>query len=99
MLRVNPSLAFTDLFNLSYACVDISKIQVNLFNLPHLTFYMPYLAFHSPKVIFLSLKLTFYYLFQVCEYKIVQEEVGSPEPAPFPPCAYQNWGPGAAFFK
>lgn len=36
---------------------------------------------------------------QVCEYKIVQEEVGSPEPEPFPPCAYQNWGPGAPFFK
>ena len=36
---------------------------------------------------------------QVCEYKIVQEEVASPTPEPFPPCAYLNWGPGSAFFK
>ncbi|KAK3603019.1 hypothetical protein CHS0354_037766 [Potamilus streckersoni] len=34
---------------------------------------------------------------QVCEYKIVQEEVGSPEPEPFPPCAYLNWGQGGTF--
>lgn len=36
---------------------------------------------------------------QVCEFKIVQEEVTSPPPQPFPPCAYLNWGPGTAFFK
>ncbi|XP_052771924.1 uncharacterized protein LOC128211311 [Mya arenaria] len=36
---------------------------------------------------------------QVCEYKIEQEEVNKPEPEPLPPCAYLNWGPGAAFFR
>lgn len=36
---------------------------------------------------------------QVCEFKIVQEEVNAPQPEPFPPCAYLNWGPGAAFFR
>lgn len=36
---------------------------------------------------------------QVCEYKIVQEEVSSPRPEPFPPCAYLTYGPGSAFFK
>lgn len=36
---------------------------------------------------------------QVCEYKIVQEDVTSPEPAPFPPCAYLSWGPGSTFFR
>lgn len=35
---------------------------------------------------------------QVCEYKIVQEEVLSPVAKPFPPCAYQSWGPGSAFY-
>lgn len=35
---------------------------------------------------------------QVCEYKIVQEEVGH-EPEPFPPCAYLTWGPNSAFFR
>jgi len=38
-------------------------------------------------------------VWQVCEYKIVQDEVGHPQPEPFPPCAYLNWGPGAAFFR
>jgi hypothetical protein len=28
-----------------------------------------------------------------------KEEVTSPPPQPFPPCAYLNWGPGTAFFK
>ncbi|XP_033757635.1 uncharacterized protein LOC117340002 [Pecten maximus] len=36
---------------------------------------------------------------QVCEYKIVQEEVSCPPPQPFPPCATLHWGPGSAFFK
>ncbi|XP_062611451.1 uncharacterized protein LOC134273277 isoform X2 [Saccostrea cucullata] len=36
---------------------------------------------------------------QVCEYKIVQEEVSVPEPLPFPPCAYLNWGPGTSFYR
>ncbi|XP_029644723.1 uncharacterized protein LOC115218879 [Octopus sinensis] len=36
---------------------------------------------------------------QVCEYKIIQESVSSPEPTPFPPCSYLTWGTGAAFQK
>ena len=34
---------------------------------------------------------------QVCEYRIVQESVTSPLSDPYPPCAYQSWGPGVAF--
>merc|ERR1712142_1103531 len=36
---------------------------------------------------------------QVCEYKIVQENVGSPAPIPFPPCSYLTWATGSAFQK
>lgn len=36
---------------------------------------------------------------QVCEYKVVLDDVAVPAPDPFPPCAYLNWGPGSAFFK
>lgn len=36
---------------------------------------------------------------QVCEYIIEQEEVLVPKPFPYPPCAYQSWGPGIAFYQ
>lgn len=35
----------------------------------------------------------------VCEYQIEQSDVVSPEPIPYPPCAYQSWGPGIAFYQ
>ena len=35
---------------------------------------------------------------QVCEYKIIQEKV-SPNARPYPPCAYQCWGPSALFYE
>ncbi|KAK3095037.1 hypothetical protein FSP39_009493 [Pinctada imbricata] len=36
---------------------------------------------------------------QVCEYRIIQENVSSPPSIPYPPCAYQSWGPGVAFHQ
>lgn len=36
---------------------------------------------------------------QVCEFKIIQEEIPGGEPAPFPPCPYLTWAAGPAFYK
>lgn len=36
---------------------------------------------------------------EICDYKIVQETVSSTVHKPYPPCAYQSWGVGAAFHK
>lgn len=38
-------------------------------------------------------------LHDVCEYKIVQEEVSITELHPFPPCTYLNWGPSTYFYR
>lgn len=38
-------------------------------------------------------------LHEVCEYKIVQEEVSITELHPFPPCTYLNWGPSSYFYR
>lgn len=36
---------------------------------------------------------------EICEYKIIQEDLSEVAHKPYPPCAYQSWGVGTAFHK